>query len=310
MPDVGSQVLEVALGLVFIYFVFSLVCSALQELVSTILGWRAEHLERGLRQMLHGELSGERAVIDDLLDHPRIQELTKSSKLRKTKPLPSYISARTFSLTLLDTVAPPADAEQDSEDLIARARAKVAGLPPSEFKRKLSSMIEAAGEDVDRLRTEIEHWYDDAMNRVSGWYKRKSHVWLLVFGVVVVSAANVDTVQVVDRLWNDKTARAAVVAQADKAAQAQSTEELEEIAGDYQAVQALQLPVGWTTGGTDPDDPRRFPESINLMKILGLLLTALAVSFGAPFWFDALSKLGRLRATGKPEGRRPGTANP
>jgi hypothetical protein len=310
MPDSGSQVLDVALGLVFVYLVFSLVCSALQELVSTILGWRAEYLERGLRQMLDGELTpGGRQVVDELLDHPRIQELTRSSKLRKTRPLPSYISARTFSLTLLDTVAPPADAEQDSHDLIARARDTVADLPESGFKRKLSSMIEASGEDVDRLRTEIEHWYDDAMNRVSGWYKRKSHLWLLVFGVLVVSAANVDTLQVVDRLWNDKTARAAVVAQADKAARAQSTEQLEQIAGNYQAVQALQLPVGWSTAN-DPDDPRRFPQSINLMKILGLLLTAMAVSFGAPFWFDALGKLGRLRATGKPEGRWPGSANP
>jgi len=308
MPDVGSQVLEVALGLVFIYLVFSLVCSALQELVSTILGWRAEHLEKGLRQMLAGELPGGTPVIDELLSHPRIQELTKSSKLRKTRPLPSYISARTFSLTLLDTIAPPGG-EQDSKDLVARAREQVSGLPDSEIKRKLAGMIDVAGNDVDRLRTELEHWYDDAMNRVSGWYKRKSHVWLMVFGVLVVCAWNVDTLSVVNRLWNDPTARAAVVAQADKAAQADSTEQLEELAADFQAVQALQLPVGWSTSG-DPDDPRRFPESINFMKVLGLLLTAMAVSFGAPFWFDALGKLGRLRATGKPEGRRPGSANP
>jgi hypothetical protein len=66
--------------------------------------------------------------------------------------------------------------------------------------------------------------------------------------------------------------------------------------------------VGWTTG--DSSDPRAFPGSIDFMKLLGLLLTAAAVSFGAPFWFDALSKLGRLRATGKPEGRAPGSANP
>jgi len=308
MPDAGSQVLEVALGLVFIYLVFSLVCSALQELVSTILGWRAENLEQGLRQMLAGDLPDGSPVTDALMNHPRIRELTKPSKLRRTRPLPSYISARTFSLTLLDTIAPPGG-EQDSQDLVARARREVSGLPDSEIKRKLGGMIDAAGDDIDRLRTELEHWYDDAMNRISGWYKRKSHVWLLVFGVLVVSVWNVDTLSVVDRLWNDNTARAAVVAQADKAAQAQSTEELEELVGDFQAVQALQLPVGWSTSG-DPDDPRRFPESINFMKVLGLLLTAMAVSFGAPFWFDALSKLGRLRATGKPEGRRPGSANP
>ena len=304
MTGVGSQVLEVAFGLLFIYLLFSLVCSALQELVSTVMGWRSEHLERGLRQLLHGEMPGGAPVIEELLSHPRIEELTSSSKLRKSRPLPSYISARTFSLTLLDTIAPPGSGEP-GQDLVGRARTEVAKLKDSQFKRKLAGIIDAAGDDIGRVRLEIEHWYDDAMNRVSGWYKRKSHVWLLVFGVLVVSAWNVDTLQVVDKLWNDPTARAAVLSQAD---QAQNTDELEKVAASYEDIKALQLPVGWTGGGED--SPRAFPDSINAMKILGLLLTALAVSFGAPFWFDALSKLGRLRATGKPEGRRPGSANP
>jgi len=29
-------------------------------------------------------------------------------------------------------------------------------------------------------------------------------------------------------------------------------------------------------------------------------VTVIAVSFGAPFWFDALSKIARLRGTGAP----------
>lgn len=307
MTGVGSQVLEVALGLLFVYLLFSLVCSALQELVSTIMGWRAEHLERGLRQLLDGEMPSGGPVIEELLSHPRIQELTSSSKLRKTRPLPSYISARTFSLTLLDTIAPPGSGEP-GQDLVGRARSEVAKLKDSQFKRKLAGIVDAAGDDIAKLRVEIEHWYDDAMNRVSGWYKRKSHVWLLVFGVLVVSAWNVDTLALVDKLWKDPTARAAVVSQADRAAQAPNTDELEKVAANYEDIKALQLPVGWTGGGED--DPRAFPDSINVTKILGLLLTALAVSFGAPFWFDALGKVGRLRATGKPEGRRPGSANP
>ena len=307
MTGVGSQVLEVAFGLLFIYLLFSLVCSALQELVSTVLGWRAEQLERGLRQLLHGEMPSGAPVIEELLAHPRMQELTTSSKARKTRPLPSYISARTFSLTLLDTIAPPGSGEP-GQDLVGRARTEVDKLKDSQFKRKLAGIVDAAGDDVGKLRLEIEHWYDDAMNRVSGWYKRKSHVWLLVFGVLVAATWNVDTLQVVDKLWNDPAARAAVLSQADHAAQAPDTDELEKLAGSYQDVKALELPVGWTGGGSD--SPRAFPDSINLTKILGLLLTALAVSFGAPFWFDALSKLGRLRATGKPEGRNPGSANP
>jgi hypothetical protein len=42
------------------------------------------------------------------------------------------------------------------------------------------------------------------------------------------------------------------------------------------------------------------------VKILGLLVTVLAISLGAPFWFDLLNRLVNLRSTGKPpDPRRP-----
>lgn len=152
------------------------------------------------------------------------------------------------------------------------------------------------------------------MTRVSVWYKRKAHLWLLLFGFLVAAVGNVDTLHVVDRLWNDPTTRAAVVAQAQKAAEAKDTKALEKVASTYDGVKGLQLPVGWTTPKDEPStssmvaDPRAFPDSIDAMKVFGIILTALALSFGAPFWFDALSKLGRLRATAKPEGATPNTS--
>jgi hypothetical protein len=45
------------------------------------------------------------------------------------------------------------------------------------------------------------------------------------------------------------------------------------------------------------------PRSVGafLLTLLGWLLTILAISLGAPFWFDTLSRLSRLRSSGKPE---------
>jgi hypothetical protein len=37
-----------------------------------------------------------------------------------------------------------------------------------------------------------------------------------------------------------------------------------------------------------------------LLKLLGYLITAAAVSMGAPFWFDVLNKVSNLRSTLKP----------
>jgi hypothetical protein len=40
-------------------------------------------------------------------------------------------------------------------------------------------------------------------------------------------------------------------------------------------------------------------------KILGILLTAIAASLGAPFWFDLLNRFVSIRSTGKAPEERP-----
>jgi hypothetical protein len=313
MPEVGSQVLEVTVGLLFVYLVFSLVCSAVQELVATGLSWRAKNLEEGLRSMLQGKEKPEPIdpVLAEIVKHPRIQAMLARKRIfGRNQSLPSYLSARTFSLVLLDTIAPAEDAKPN-QDLVARLREGLGKFPDAVgLKRDLLAMLEAAGEQRDRLRTEIEHWFDDTMNRVSGWYRRRTQVFLVTFGLAIAAIGNIDTIYIVDRLWNDPAARSAVVAQAQQAA-AGDAQELEQQVDTVGEIRALQLPVGWTTPATDADaDPRAFPESIDLLKVVGIALSALALSFGAPFWFDALGKISRLRGTGKPEGRFPGSANP
>jgi hypothetical protein len=62
---------------------------------------------------------------------------------------------------------------------------------------------------------------------------------------------------------------------------------------------SLSVPLGWSA---DDKDPRAVPHDALgwTLKVLGLLLTALGVSLGAPFWFDVLNKLSVVRATVKP----------
>ena len=51
----------------------------------------------------------------------------------------------------------------------------------------LVNLLEAADGDRDRLRKSLEDWYDDTMDRVSGWYKRYIQRIVLVLSVVLVS---------------------------------------------------------------------------------------------------------------------------
>ena len=150
------------------------------------------------------------------------------------------------------------------------------------------------------------------MDRVSGWYKRRITIILFFIGIVVAGAFNVDSWQLANTLWNNESVRSAVVSQAEK----QAKKPLDKAAKDVSDVEQLKLPIGWKaqeskTTKQGERDPRAFPRTTGqyVAKFLGLLLSAIALSLGAPFWFDVLNRLTRLRATGPPEGgprdRRP-----
>src|SRR5207244_10742614 len=63
-----------------------------------------------------------------------------------------------------------------------------------------------------------------------------------------------------------------------------------------ETISAVSLPIGWT----------EFPKRDQwLTMTLGWLITAFAVSMGAPFWFDLLHNVVNVRASGKAPGDEP-----
>jgi hypothetical protein len=264
--------------------------------------------------MLTGERKsdGGDALLAELAAHPLISG--KVSSVRKgvlpARPFPSYMNSKTFALTFLDTVAPPpADKAVPSHDVLARARAyAVAADTPESIRRPLLAFLDQAGGDVARFRTSVETWFDLTMDRVSGWYKRRTQIALIIIAVIVTLIANADAVQVGRALWNDDAVRAAVVAQAQQAVdKGQATPDVgkgasqaaDTLSQQVSDVKSLGLPLGWST---DSKDPRWFDSGWGAAgKVFGLIATMLALTLGAPFWFDLLGRVSRLRTTGKPE---------
>jgi hypothetical protein len=177
------------------------------------------------------------------------------------------------------------------------APAPATAVPSDELLRAIAALVGASAGDPAALRKNIEDWFNAAMERVSGWYKRNVQVVTLVIGLVLVVALNADAVMVTNGLSRDPVFRASVVAAAGQAAKEPITNL--DLAKIEQEFQQLKFPIGWSG---DPADGRGLPTSPSelLAKVVGLLLTAIAVSLGAAFWFDALNKLVNLRATGDP----------
>jgi hypothetical protein len=252
-------------------------------------------------------------------NEPRLRALWKQTGALTKIPVigkrgPAYIQPRTFALTLLDTLEPPG-ASVESHDVIDRVHKAAAEVENPLLKKWLVDAVAEGKRDREKLLAALESSFDTVTNRVSGWYKRYATLWVTVFAIVVALALNVDSYAIGSRLWKDDAVRASIAAQAanltggtacpgaaeseappadDPAAQARS--ELEEAADCVTAVQALGLPLGWADENR-PDDAWGW-----LGKSFGLVVTVFALMLGAPFWFDTLSKLARLRTTGKPEG--------
>src|SRR5262249_37724902 len=85
-----------------------------------------------------------------------------------------------------------------------------------ELASVLRVLAEEAAGNVERLRTALEQWFDDAMDRVSGWYKRWTQLWQLVIGLILAIALNINIVTIGLTLWNDIPLRTAIVAEAEK----------------------------------------------------------------------------------------------
>lgn len=212
---------------------------------------------------------------------------------------PQYVSAQMFARALIDLLVP---SEPDGNvpavvDIKALAAA-VDTLPSPTLRRQLTAFLAAAGGQVDAFEQSLEHWYDEEMAKISGWYKRWARVALGITGLIVAALLNLDTLQVAHSLYVDTPIQQAVIATADTGTLCQNAADRAAcVTGELADFKAAALPIGWP-------DPA-FGSALGiLLKIIGWGVTAFAVSFGAPFWFEALSKLGSLRNTGtRPEDR-------
>lgn len=301
----GSTVLEVAIGMVFIYLLLSLLCSAMSELIEAQLKFRARYLVVGIRNLL-SDPYGE-GLAKDFFEHPLIKGL------RVKGGQPSYIPTRTFALALWN-IATSAGTEASGVAVthqLSSIRETINKLSNKDLRSALLTLIDEAGNDISKARKNIEEWYDDAMDRVSGLYKRHTQYILLLLGVMLAMAVNADSINIATALAHNSALRESIVAVAEDYARtplsAGSPQTPEQKIRDIRGqINQLGFPLGWVSKPMR-EDPQGFPHTSTdwWLKVLGWLLTALAISQGAPFWFDLLNKFIVVRSTIKPREKSP-----
>jgi hypothetical protein len=299
--------LDVAVGLIFLFFILSLICSSVNEFVSYLFRWRAKTLREGIVNLLSGEseVTPEgRALARQVYEHPLVQGLVRPSAKRSW---PSYIPARTFVSALLSLRE--GEEDETGEPQARSVEEAIAAVPNARVRKALDGLYQRAQGDAQRFQAGAEEWFDDAMERVSGWYRRRVQIALTVIAAGLALALNADTVQIARHLWSDKAVRTAVIERASAVSETGVEQpDIREVATTVDELDELNIPLGWSTA----DDPTpETPDPQRLLwpwddwgwffgKLLGLALTTAALTLGAPFWFDVLSKVARVRASGAP----------
>ena len=310
--------LDIAIGISFIYLLMALACSTVNETIAGILNSRGKTLEKGVASLLHDP-----ALKEKFFNHPLIRGIQEANAGR----LPSYIAPDKFALAMMDILTGPNAAANDPSAL----RTGVDNLLHADAKTALTAVLQNPQFKTDQQR--LAAWYEQGMNRVSGWYKRSTQIRVFALATAVTLFMNADSLRILRTLWDNPTMSAVLVENAkgrlqkgrpdaegqpmvtydnpDDPTASTPTEIPEKDVITAQEKQLLGQVTGWQ-GDWYSDWPDHktagfWPWIWYLLvhRLGGWLITILAVSLGAPFWFDTLSKFMNVRNSGKPPEQTP-----
>lgn len=321
--------IDVAIGLTLIYLGVSLFVTIINEFIAQTFNLRGQQLHAALKLLID-----DNEIRRTLIQSPALESFFKDppkkggfyvfinmlkqlvTLLLPTNRLPSYVDPNILGRMLVGSLSSPSKAD----NTISKISEKIEALPDSSLKTQLQAIVRTSGGTVENFVIQVSDWIDRSLTMMSESYKRNLQIISFSAGLAIAVILNINTITLTQHLYLDKEARDAMTAlaiQINEQTTKQSFEECisspEKILSDIACapfkglVEVIQernttlgeMPIGWPEGSLT-----LFPSS--QIDWLGWLLTALAVSLGAPFWFDLLNKIVSIRhGMRKPEATPP-----
>lgn len=325
-----TTIIDVALGLILLYLVLSLICTTINELIAAFLTLRANNLASTINQLIDDP-----KFLQTFYSHALIVSSALASRSGAVKwpsaatasaddltttqpvesPLPSYLDGQTFARAVIDSLDPKKPIEA-----IGDVRASIEKLPEnSVIRAALLANLSIANSNIDQFRLSVANWFDSSMDRLSGNYIRRLKLISLAVGFVLAAALNADSISVARAIWLEHASVPEMQTQLQAAEQKVLGEQAKLLASCDNSEPGKQaecaaaklpgleeylrpLPLGWSVATLPPAGADGwFWLFWLLQKFTGLAWTAVALSLGAPLWFDLLQKFMNLRgAGGKP----------
>ncbi len=286
-------ILSIIIGIVFVLLLFSMLTSAVVEVYHAANSSRGKNLRETLEIMLGKDVS------DKFYEHSYFRQLSSASKPRSSLKLPIWVEKGTFSSILADVLTPR------NSNLSIPERINL--VENGDLRKVLDFLWRQSSGDVATFQKKVEAWFDDVMARAKDWFGDSTKWRLFFFGTLLAAVLNADTIQIYQSLSANAALRDEIVNAAEKFSNSADTARIRAINApprdsatanaNYQAIKAtyietIQSPLGLGWGQSKPANWWEW-----LSKIAGWLLTGVAVTMGAPFWFEMLRKLLALKGS-------------
>jgi hypothetical protein len=327
----GLEFLDLVIGLIFIYLIYSIAASTLWEMFVNISHLRATTLREWIvnnfpffNYETDRSDKKKKIISNKILNHALVRGMSKYPDIPEKNP--SYISSKVFTEVILDLVVNnDANSEKHAWKIVdintLRSSLENSTVLPSYLKSTLLQYLSEASGDLQKMKDKLSTWYDEAQEILLGSYKKNLQIWILIISSILVLGTNADTIKLATYFYNNDDARVAIankaslfvqdtaivnlitkidtlaIASASKRDQdelvAKANENITTLKNLNEELIQNSIPIGWKS-----EDFKSFKVLDYLKKFGGLLLSILAVSMGSPFWFDILNKLVNLRSSG------------
>ncbi len=272
----GIEALNIVIGMIFIYLLFSLFVSIINEIIGNIFNARGNKLFESIK-----ELIGEEGI-QEIMKDPRIKVLTRKAN--------ALTSAKAEIEDLKNTHWPDHIPESTFADIIADLDNTKIGGAISELKDEVKNSAE-----------KMQEVYEAALAQTRQTYIRYARKLTLLVSIIVVLLFNVDSISIFKDLASNPQQAAVVAEMAENyiaANDTSSSAEVQKSVADLKQELAelhrsqfeeldSTLGFGWTS--------KQFWKDFKWHSLPGWFITILALSLGAPFWFDLLKKVVNIK---------------
>jgi hypothetical protein len=296
-----SQILEVAIGLTLVYYLLGSIVSWITSMIIEMQETRGQVLEEYLKKTVGTKTiedlkTGRKKEVNILADQYQIKSL---QPIRYKNFLSVFGAVTEAKMVEKIPVSTLVDAFFDVTGLTGRPKVEatelkkmVTALPESEGKQAMLKWIDQGVTNVNTLQDRANAYFTGIIDQAASKFKANARSFVIILSITITLILGTDSIQLAKDLWNNAELRAITVGQADVLVQqGNQVLNLDAIIAELNKLSIVKF-GWWQMEGALPTDANALDwGGFILLKIIGLGLTAVAVSQGSSFWYDLMKKM-------------------